>query len=39
MSSIKTNPNPKLSKKHIEILKKELGIFISEKSKGNHKDN
>jgi hypothetical protein len=38
MSSIKTNPNPKLSKKHIEILKKELGIFISEESNGNNKE-
>ena len=30
MSSIKPSPNPKLSKEHIEILKRELGFVEGE---------
>jgi hypothetical protein len=34
----KPSPNPELSKKHVEILKKELGIVeLKDKDGGNHK--
>lgn len=34
----KPSPNPQLSEKHVEILKKELGIIeLEDKDGGNHK--
>ena len=39
MSSVKPNPNHKLSKEHIEILKRELGVVEEDNGEdGNHEE-